>query len=335
MVLLSVDMAFSPSTRNWSQGQVQDVVEVKKGTGIDPYLATTLVNTDAGSPARLITVPGDLESPCAQARQHISIAPQPVCLSILYPSHLVTSLHTWQVDPRHRVCGADENAALGGGRSHALRPALQTPVAGGRLFQCCTPLFTCNPWHMAGGPRRGVSGAVKSVTRGGGRPHGLRPAPAHCASRSSGGGRGSRANPCGLLYFPVDGTSLIPRFSLQVDPDAESLARLKALRGEVDAPMRSAPPLRTAQVELAEAEAAERAAADGAERPADDRPAPPAAEPAGDARQGNNDDDDDLQIGGAKPLCCFPSSLDSGDRVRSLSAMCCFVCKLRLDCRDD
>ncbi len=35
-----------------------------------------------------------------------------------------------------------------------------------------------------------------------------------------------------------------------VDPDKESLQRLKALRGDVDQPMKAAPPMHTAQVEL-------------------------------------------------------------------------------------
>ncbi|KAK9839477.1 hypothetical protein WJX81_004402 [Elliptochloris bilobata] len=42
---------------------------------------------------------------------------------------------------------------------------------------------------------------------------------------------------------------------LQVNPDQESLQRLKLIRGEVDAPMRAPKPARTAQDELAEAEA--------------------------------------------------------------------------------
>ena len=33
-----------------------------------------------------------------------------------------------------------------------------------------------------------------------------------------------------------------------VDPDQESLQRLRALRGEIDQPMKAAPPMRTAQV---------------------------------------------------------------------------------------
>ncbi|KAK9818522.1 hypothetical protein WJX74_008437 [Apatococcus lobatus] len=43
-----------------------------------------------------------------------------------------------------------------------------------------------------------------------------------------------------------------------VDPDKESLQRLKALRGEVDQPLKSAPPMRTAQDELRQAAAASR-----------------------------------------------------------------------------
>lgn len=50
-----------------------------------------------------------------------------------------------------------------------------------------------------------------------------------------------------------------------MDPDAESLQRLKALRGEVDAPMRKKPPVKTAQDELREAEEAERAAREAAQ----------------------------------------------------------------------
>ncbi|KAK9863476.1 hypothetical protein WJX84_010976 [Apatococcus fuscideae] len=47
-----------------------------------------------------------------------------------------------------------------------------------------------------------------------------------------------------------------------VDPDKESLQRLRALRGDVDQPLKSAPPVRTAQDELRQAAAAPRGAAE-------------------------------------------------------------------------
>jgi hypothetical protein len=50
----------------------------------------------------------------------------------------------------------------------------------------------------------------------------------------------------------------------QVDPDAESLQRMRALKGEVDAPMKTRRPVKTAQDELREAEEAERAAREAA-----------------------------------------------------------------------
>jgi cyclophilin family peptidyl-prolyl cis-trans isomerase len=42
--------------------------------------------------------------------------------------------------------------------------------------------------------------------------------------------------------------ALLQRVAAQVNPDQESLQRLKQIRGEVDAPMRAPPPARTAQV---------------------------------------------------------------------------------------
>lgn len=41
---------------------------------------------------------------------------------------------------------------------------------------------------------------------------------------------------------------MMRRGAAQVNPDQESLQRLKQIRGEVDAPMRAPPPARTAQV---------------------------------------------------------------------------------------
>ena len=96
--------------------------------------------------------------------------------------------------------------------------------------------------------------------------------------------------------------------NVQVNPDEESRQRLKMIRGEIDEPMRSAAPQRTAQQELAEPEAAQApAAADDAElgreaaesaAPAQPQAAP--AEPAPAAR----DDDSDLDDEGMHPCCC-------------------------------
>lgn len=53
----------------------------------------------------------------------------------------------------------------------------------------------------------------------------------------------------------------MPLTVVQVNPDEESRQRLKMIRGEIDEPMRSAAPERTAQHELAQEDAARAAQA--------------------------------------------------------------------------
>ena len=66
--------------------------------------------------------------------------------------------------------------------------------------------------------------------------------------------------------FPMqvteEGTDVV-----QVNPDEDSRQRLKMIRGEIDEPMRSAAPGRTAQQELAQQDVAQAAQDAGAEEP--------------------------------------------------------------------
>ncbi|BDA48692.1 probable peptidyl-prolyl cis-trans isomerase at N-terminal half [Coccomyxa sp. Obi] len=85
---------------------------------------------------------------------------------------------------------------------------------------------------------------------------------------------------------------------IQVDPDEESRQRLRQIRGEVDAPMKAAPPARTAQDDLAEADGSTAAAA-AAEPPLGEAAAVSAPEADGGAAaaQPEEDSDEDLNEG--------------------------------------
>ncbi len=92
----------------------------------------------------------------------------------------------------------------------------------------------------------------------------------------------------------------------QVDPDEESRQRLRLIRGEVDAPMRAAPPVRTAQDDIAEADgstapaaAAESGAAAAAEPPLGEAAAVSAPDADGGAAAAQPEDDSDEDLDGA------------------------------------
>ena len=86
---------------------------------------------------------------------------------------------------------------------------------------------------------------------------------------------------------------------MQVNPDEDSRQRLKMIRGEIDEPMRSAAPRRTAQQELAQQDAAPAAQDTGAEEPsrgAVDNAAAPAQPQAAPEEPGHPDGDNDSDI---------------------------------------
>ena len=84
----------------------------------------------------------------------------------------------------------------------------------------------------------------------------------------------------------------------QVDPDEESRQRLRLIRGEVDAPMKAAPPAHTAQDELAEADGSTAAAA-AAEPPLGGAAAVSAPEADGAAAAARPEEDSDEDLDGA------------------------------------
>ena len=93
---------------------------------------------------------------------------------------------------------------------------------------------------------------------------------------------------------------MLPPAAAQVNPDEDSRQRLKMIRGEIDEPMRSAAPGRTAQQELVQQEGAQAAQDAGPDEPSgaamDSAAAPAQPAEAGPEAPDHADEDKDSDM---------------------------------------